>query len=117
MNTLSLPNHVMVIADEDVWMEGEALLELARVAQLPGCVRAVGLPDLHPGAGFPLGASFAFADQIHPPLIGSDAGCGVRVTAVPRSRAQGDALERRVLAATEGPALPEVNPAALYEAA
>jgi len=112
----ALPSNTHLIADANVWMEGEALEQLARIARFPGCVRAVGLPDLHPGPGIPLGATFAFDGQLLPQLVGSDAGCGVRVVAVPRVKATGDQLERRVLEATDGLALPDVDPAQVLEA-
>lgn len=116
LNSTLLPDHARLIAGPDVWIEGEALEQLARVARFPGCVRAVGLPDLHSGPGIPLGATFAFEDRLIPHLVGGDAGCGVRVVAVPRLKATGDQLERRVLAATEAPALPEVDPIWLLDA-
>ncbi|MEL6348197.1 MAG: RtcB family protein [Myxococcota bacterium] len=99
INTETLPSHARLIADEDVWIEGAAIDQLARVASMSGCAAAVGLPDLHPGPGIPIGAAFAFTDQIRPGLVGSDAGCGVRVVAFPKLKQKGDALERRVLAA------------------
>lgn len=100
-----------------VWMEGSATLQLARVAARPGCLRAVGMPDLHAGQHGPIGAALAFGDGAHPPLIGGDAGCGARLVALPSVRPGGlDALERRVREATEGPAL-DVDPDALFTAA
>ncbi|MCC6553678.1 MAG: RtcB family protein [Polyangiaceae bacterium] len=91
-----LPAHARVIAGPDVWMEGDAIAQLARVAALPGCVRAVGMPDLHPGRGIPVGAALAFAGRVMPGLVGGDAGCGVRVVAVDAGRLSADALVRRV---------------------
>lgn len=117
MNAITLPDNTRLIANDKVWMEGEALDQLARVARFPGCVCAVGQPDLHPGAGIPLGASFAFQDAVHPHLVGSDAGCGVRVFAVPKVKALGDQLERRVMAATDEEPLPDLDPMALLDAA
>src|SRR5258708_34411000 len=38
---------------------------------------AVGLPDLHPGKGSPIGAAFAAEGWIYPSLVGSDIGCGI----------------------------------------
>ena len=74
------------------------------------------MPDLHPGRGIPIGAAFAFHDRIVPALVGGDAGCGVRLVALPKLKSKGDALLRRVDDATRGPALPEVDPQALLEA-
>ncbi|CRI63257.1 Release factor H-coupled RctB family protein (fragment) [Thiocapsa sp. KS1] len=37
---------------------------------------AVGLPDLHPGQGYPIGAAF-LCELIYPALVGNDIGCGM----------------------------------------
>ncbi len=97
-------------------MEGEAIDQLARVARTEGCVCAVGLPDLHPGPGVPIGASFAFRGLVWPALVGGDAGCGVRLVGVPKIKAKGDALERRVLAELEDEPLAHVDDGSLLEA-
>ncbi len=109
-------DHVRVVTRPDLWLEGEALVQLERVSQFPGCIRAVGMPDLHPGPGIPIGAAFAFVDHIRPLLVGGDAGCGVCLVGVPQARGKQDALERRVDAAFTGPALPEAHPRALLHA-
>ena len=49
----TLPENATLMASPDVWMEGDALEQLARVARFPGCRKAVGMPDLHPGPGIP----------------------------------------------------------------
>lgn len=38
---------------------------------------AVGMPDLHPGKGTPIGAAFASEGIFYPHLVGSDIGCGM----------------------------------------
>jgi release factor H-coupled RctB family protein len=38
---------------------------------------AVGLPDLHPGKGSPIGAAFAVEGYLYPTLVGNDIGCGI----------------------------------------
>ncbi len=111
-----LPAHAEVLAGPDVWLEGAAVDQLARVACADGCVRAVGLPDLHPGPGTPIGASFAFRGIVWPSLVGGDAGCGVRLVGIPRIKAQGDALERRVRNELDTDPLDEVDPGALLAA-
>lgn len=68
---------VRVIASAHSWVEGEALRQLESVARLPGMLAAVGLPDLHPGKGAPVGAAFASAGFLYPYLVGSDIGCGM----------------------------------------
>jgi release factor H-coupled RctB family protein len=94
-----------VLEGPGVWMEGAAKEQLRRVSEQPGCVATVGMPDLHAGPGIPIGAVFAFADGIHPPLIGGDAGCGALLVGVPHGKHTGDALERRILEQTEAPVL------------
>ena len=67
----------IVIASEKSWMEGEALRQLDHAASLLGMEKAVGLPDLHPGKGIPVGAAFLSKDIIYPHLVGNDIGCGM----------------------------------------
>jgi len=67
----------VVIATEKSWIEGEALRQLEHAANLPGMVRAAGLPDLHPGKGIPVGAAFLSEKIIYPHLVGNDIGCGM----------------------------------------
>lgn len=68
---------ITLIASEKSWIETEALDQLHGAAKLPGMVQAVGLPDLHPGKGIPVGAAFVSQDYIYPELIGNDIGCGM----------------------------------------
>ncbi|MCF7977143.1 MAG: RNA ligase RtcB family protein [Chromatiaceae bacterium] len=65
-----------VIASADTWIEGEAVRQLEQTAALPGMRAAVGLPDLHPGKGYPIGAAF-LAERLYPALVGNDIGCGM----------------------------------------
>jgi release factor H-coupled RctB family protein len=51
--------------------------QLAKTAELPGMRLAVGLPDLHPGKGTPIGAAFAVEGWLYPALVGNDIGCGI----------------------------------------
>jgi release factor H-coupled RctB family protein len=101
------PNWI-VLDGEGVVIEPAAVDQLVRLARLPGCVRAVGLPDLHPGPGLPIGAAVAL-DTVRPALVGSDAGCGVRLQVFDRFKTQGDALERRVREATDEPPLRDLD--------
>ena len=68
---------VRVVASPSTWIEGEALRQLDAVARYPGMVACVGLPDLHPGKGTPVGAAFLAEGMIYPHLIGNDIGCGM----------------------------------------
>jgi len=68
---------VRVVASASTWIEGEALRQLDVTAALPGMAESVGMPDLHPGKGSPVGAAFLSRDLIRPALVGSDIGCGM----------------------------------------
>ncbi len=67
----------IIIASDQSWLEGEAIRQLEITAALPGIMRAVGLPDLHPGKGIPIGAAFLSKNIIYPHLVGNDIGCGM----------------------------------------
>ena len=51
-------------------VETAAVKQLQAVANLPGVVYAVGLPDLHAGNRFPIGSTVVTTDLIYPGLIG-----------------------------------------------
>jgi len=106
----------VLISGPGVWMESEATRQLAAVAQLEGCVHAAGMPDLHPGRGFPIGAAVATREVVHPHLVGGDAGCGARVVVTCVDKTSPDRLERRLRAAFEASVFDDVDPAALFEA-
>ena len=76
MNTITETN-TRLIASPRNWIEGEAVRQLCATARLPGVNLAVGLPDLHPGKGGPIGAAFVTSSVIYPYLIGGDIGCGM----------------------------------------
>lgn len=67
----------VIIASDQNWIEGDAIRQLEITAALPGMERAVGLPDLHPGKGIPIGAAFLSKGIIYPHLVGNDIGCGM----------------------------------------
>ncbi|OJT16341.1 RNA ligase RtcB family protein [Archangium sp. Cb G35] len=69
--------HIRVIASPQSWVEGEAIRQLEAASRLPGMRSAVGLPDLHPGKGAPVGAAFASEGLFYPFLVGNDIGCGM----------------------------------------
>jgi len=104
-----------IIATEQVWMEGEAVRQLEQVACDPDCVAAVGMPDLHPGPGVPIGAAFGFASTVRPQLVGSDAGCGALVVALGKGKLS-STLARRARAEFDGPVLQDVDTDALCRA-
>ena len=53
------------------------MAQLEKTAELAGMRLAVGMPDLHPGKGSPIGAAFVTNDWIYPALVGNDIGCGI----------------------------------------
>lgn len=66
----------LIISDRN-WLETAALDQLKKTAELTGMRCAVGMPDLHPGKGQPIGAAFITQHHIYPHLVGSDIGCGM----------------------------------------
>ncbi|MDM8549793.1 RNA ligase RtcB family protein [Desulfobacterales bacterium HSG2] len=68
---------IRLIASDKNWIEGDAVRQLHKTAELPGMLAAVGLPDLHPGKGSPVGAVFVSEGVFYPHLIGNDVGCGM----------------------------------------
>lgn len=71
------PAKVRVIASARTWIEGEAVQQLEGTARLPGMRAAIGMPDLHPGKGSPIGAAFLCEGRVYPHLVGNDIGCGM----------------------------------------
>jgi release factor H-coupled RctB family protein len=73
----NLSERVNLIAATDTWIEGDAIQQLQNTAKLPGMAYVSGMPDLHPGRGYPVGAAFFSTERIYPALIGGDIGCGM----------------------------------------
>ena len=66
-----------IIASEDT-IEKEAELQLKHASELDGCIFAIGMPDLHPGKGIPIGAVVLTDESVaYPQLVDSDIGCGM----------------------------------------
>ncbi|WDE06752.1 RNA ligase RtcB family protein [Thalassomonas viridans] len=76
-NVQTITEQVSLIASEQTWIEGAAIQQLKKTAELDGMVRVAGMPDLHPGRGYPIGAAFYTRDKIYPALVGNDIGCGM----------------------------------------
>ena len=68
---------VKMVANHKVWLEDNAIQQLHTTAQLPHIQAAVGLPDLHAGRGYPIGAAFFSSQHFYPALVGGDIGCGM----------------------------------------
>ncbi|MCG8614445.1 MAG: RNA ligase RtcB family protein [Pseudomonadales bacterium] len=87
-----------IVASPDAWIEGKAIQQLEHVSTLEGMTEVAGLPDLHPGRGYPIGMACLSADKIYPALVGSDIGCGMSLwqTDLPVHKVKLDKLEKRL---------------------
>ena len=87
-----------VVASDTTWMEDAAIAQLITTSQLEGMQRVAGMPDLHPGRGYPVGAAFFSTNRFYPALVGSDIGCGMALwqTDLRASAVKLDKLEKRV---------------------
>jgi release factor H-coupled RctB family protein len=75
---MALPaSRVRLIASSSSWIEGEAIRQLEASAALPGVRWVVGMPDLHPGKGHPVGIAALADGVVYPHLVGADIGCGM----------------------------------------
>lgn len=72
-----LADNITLIATPELWLEGEAIQQLQTTATLPNIKLVAGMPDLHPGRGYPVGAAFFTTQYLYPALIGGDIGCGM----------------------------------------
>ena len=93
-----------IICSAKSWIDGEAVRQLEATAALPGMARVVGMPDLHPGKGTPVGASFISQGVLYPHLVGNDIGCGIGLwqTDLVARRVKRDKLVKK-LRGLEGP--------------
>lgn len=94
----TLSERVTLIASDETWIEGNAIQQLHTTAELAGMRRVAGMPDLHPGRGYPVGAAFFSTGRLYPALIGGDIGCGMALwsTDVDARKAAPDRLERKL---------------------
>lgn len=72
-----ISDRVCLFASQDTWIEGAAIQQLTKTAELASMHRVAGMPDLHPGRGYPIGAAFFSLDRLYPALVGNDIGCGM----------------------------------------
>lgn len=94
----NLSDGVVLIAADDTWIEGKAIQQLETTARLPGMQRVAGMPDLHPGRGYPVGAAFFSVGRLYPALVGNDIGCGMALwrTDIATAKLHLDKLEKRL---------------------
>lgn len=72
-----LTESVSLIASNETWVEGLAIQQLIKTSELACMQHVAGMPDLHPGRGYPIGAAFFAVNRIYPALVGNDIGCGM----------------------------------------
>ena len=89
---------VVIIADHKTTPEGSAIQQLNRTAALAHIDAAAGMPDLHPGRGYPVGAAFYSHSHLYPALIGADIGCGMSLwqSDLAARKTSADKLLRRI---------------------
>lgn len=75
MNQVNKENYSLISSGKN-WIEQAAKDQLAGVSRLPGVIKTVGLPDLHPGKT-PIGMAVLSQGRFYPHLIGNDIGCGM----------------------------------------
>ena len=94
----TISDRVTVIASSRLWLEDAAIEQARKTSQLAGMQRVVGLPDLHPGRGYPVGAAFFSTGHLYPALVGNDIGCGMGLwqTDIATSRAKLDKLDKQL---------------------
>jgi release factor H-coupled RctB family protein len=94
----NLSARVNLIANSDTWIEGKAIQQLEKTAELEGIIKAAGMPDLHPGRGYPIGAAFLSQNKIYPALVGNDIGCGMSLwkTDIKTRKVNLDKFEKRL---------------------
>jgi len=100
----TLADGVTLCASAETWIEGEAIHQLKHTATLPGMRHVAGMPDLHPGRGYPVGAAFFSTDWLYPALIGGDIGCGMALwqTGLDAQRSSASRLVRQLGAIDAG---------------
>ncbi|MCL1038504.1 RNA ligase RtcB family protein [Shewanella submarina] len=93
-----ITDSVSLIASKGTWIEGLAIQQLETTAQLPGMYKVAGMPDLHPGRGYPIGAAFFAINKIYPALVGNDIGCGMALwqTTLASNRVKLDKLAKQL---------------------
>ncbi|KAJ3000152.1 hypothetical protein HDV02_000435 [Globomyces sp. JEL0801] len=81
--SLDNQNDTIIVDAEVRWLDSKSYVDpvakqqLEQTATLDGMKFCIGMPDLHAGNQFPIGAVFGIQNQIYPALIGGDIGCGM----------------------------------------
>nr|WP_314265097.1 RNA ligase RtcB family protein [uncultured Moellerella sp.] len=98
-----LSDRVSYIASESTWIESSAIQQLQTTANLADMAYVVGMPDLHPGRGYPIGAAFFSVNRFYPALVGNDIGCGMTLfqTEIKSNKLNLDKLEKQLYQMTD----------------
>ena len=84
-------------------VEEEAKKQLKVTACLEGMKHCIGMPDLHAGKQFPIGAAFLTEGMVYPSLIGGDIGCGMTLYALEGTHRQHvEGKERTIASKLDG---------------
>ncbi len=65
MGIFNSDNTIVRVVAKNSWIEGNAIQQLEKTAELPDIRLAVGLPDLHAGRGYPIGAAFLSETNVY----------------------------------------------------
>lgn len=87
---------IKIICSNNTGIEGDAIQQLKNTSELDGMVYAYGMPDIHPGKGHPIGASFLSKDIIYPYLIGNDIGCGMSLYEIDLKKMKQDKTVKKI---------------------
>lgn len=82
MSTCCQPQKTSFFTDK-LWIESAAIEQWKLCSKLPGVVKALALPDLHPGRSIPIGCAIVSHKIFYPHLAGNDLGCGVSAFLLP----------------------------------
>lgn len=93
-----ISDRISIIASDRLWLEDAAVQQTKTTAALAGMQRVVGLPDLHPGRGYPVGAAFFSSGRLYPALVGNDIGCGMALwqTDILAGKARLDKIDKQI---------------------
>ncbi|MDM5180900.1 RNA ligase RtcB family protein [Massilia sp. DJPM01] len=93
-----ISDRISIIASDRLWLEDAAIQQTKTTAALAGMQRVVGLPDLHPGRGYPVGAAFFSTGRLYPALVGNDIGCGMALwqTDILAGKAKLDKIDKQI---------------------
>jgi release factor H-coupled RctB family protein len=115
----TVSDRATVVASDHLWLEDSAIQQLKNTSLLAGMRRVAGLPDLHPGRGYPVGAAFFSTGRLYPALCGGDIGCGVALwgTDLATGKASLDKLDKQLGNLDEAPDDTELARLALLDPA